>query len=335
MHHFDKLEEDAKHDLYSGCTDYSILKFFIEMLNVKVMTNLSNKRLDMMLELLTKVLPKGNLVPRFTYEAKKILRDLSMSYEHIYTCKNDCALYWKENKNLDKCPMYKAPWYKDTRTQGKKIPHKVLCYFQLTSRLRRLYMLGQRAKDMRWYIDKRVDDGIMRHPVDSEEWKKFDLQHPDFALEPRNVRLGLATDGFNSFRKMNNNYSMWLVILIPYNLPSWLVMKKLYFMLSLLIPDPHQLGNEIDIYLKPLVDKLKELWEKCVKTYNAYSKEHFQMRATLLWTIHDYPGFGNVFGWRIKGCYSYYTCNDEPYLEALESKIGFINHQAYLPMEHR
>ena len=49
------------------------------MLNVKVMTNLSNKGLDMMLELLTKVLLKGNLVPRSTYEVKKILRDLSMS----------------------------------------------------------------------------------------------------------------------------------------------------------------------------------------------------------------------------------------------------------------
>ena len=112
---------------------------------------------------------------------------------------------------------------------------------------------------MRWFIDKHVDDGIMRHPVDSEEWKEFGLQHPDCALKPHNVRLGLATNGFNPFRKMNNNYSMWLVILIPYNLPSWLVMKKLYFMLSLLIPDPHQLGNEIDIYLKPLVDELKKL----------------------------------------------------------------------------
>ena len=68
MRHFDKLEEDAKRELYPGCTDYSILKFVIEMLNVKVMTNLSNKGLDMMLKLLTKVLPKGNLVPRSTYE---------------------------------------------------------------------------------------------------------------------------------------------------------------------------------------------------------------------------------------------------------------------------
>ena len=84
-----------------------------------------------------------------TYESKKILRDMGMSFEHIDACENDCALFWKENKNLDKCPVCEAPWYKDTRAQGKKIPHKVLCYFQLTSRLRRLYMSGQRAKDMR------------------------------------------------------------------------------------------------------------------------------------------------------------------------------------------
>ena len=100
-------------------------------------------------------------------------------------------------------------------------------------------MLGQRANDMRWYIDKRVDDEIMRHLVDSEEWKKFDLQHPDFALELRNVRLGLATDGFNIFGNMNNNYSMWFVIHIPYNLLPWLVMKELYFMLSWLILSPY------------------------------------------------------------------------------------------------
>ncbi|XP_050289827.1 uncharacterized protein LOC126727977 [Quercus robur] len=222
VRHFNKLKENAKHELYLGCTDYSILKFVIEMLNVKVMTNLSNKRLDMMIELLTKVLPKGNLVSRLTYEAKKILCDLGMSYEHIDACKNDCELFWKENENLDKCLVCEAPRYKDTHAQGKKIPHKVLRYFPLTPRLRRLYMSGQRAKDMRWYIYKRVDDGIMRHPTDIEEWKEFDLQHLDFALKPRN---------------------------------------EPYFMLSLLIPSPHQPGNEIDIYLKLLVNELKELWE--------------------------------------------------------------------------
>ena len=70
---FDKLEKDAKCELYPSYTDYSILKFVIEMLNVKVMTNLSNKGLNMMLELLTKVLPKGNLVLRSTYEEKEYI----------------------------------------------------------------------------------------------------------------------------------------------------------------------------------------------------------------------------------------------------------------------
>ena len=116
VRHFDKLEEDAKCELYPGCTDYSILKFVIETLKVKVMTNLSNKRFDIMLELLIKVLPKGNLVPRSTYEAKKILHDLGMLYEHIDACKNDCALFWKKNENLDKYPVCEVPRCKDTRT---------------------------------------------------------------------------------------------------------------------------------------------------------------------------------------------------------------------------
>lgn len=39
----------------------------------------------------------------------------------------------------------------------------------------------------------------MRHPVSCEEWKNFDQQYLEFAKENRNVRLGLATDGFNPF----------------------------------------------------------------------------------------------------------------------------------------
>ncbi|KAI5344573.1 hypothetical protein L3X38_012450 [Prunus dulcis] len=37
-------------------------------------------------------------------------------------------------------------------------------------------------------------------PIDSgEAWKEFDRTFPEFATDPRNVRLGLATDGFNPF----------------------------------------------------------------------------------------------------------------------------------------
>ena len=86
--------------------------------------------------------------------------------------------------------------------------------------------------------------------------------------------------------------------------------------------------------MKPLVDELKKLWEEGVVTYDAYCKEYFQIRATLLWTIHDYPGFGNVSGWGTKGYHSCYICNNEPYSEVLKSKIEFINHRVYLLIEH-
>ena len=35
----------------------------------------------------------------------------------------------------------------------------------------------------------------MMHPSDGEAWKHFDKEFPKFADDPRNVQLGLCTDG--------------------------------------------------------------------------------------------------------------------------------------------
>ena len=37
----------------------------------------------------------------------------------------------------------------------------------------------------------------MRHPADSKAWKHLDELYPEFAADPRNIRLALSTDGFN------------------------------------------------------------------------------------------------------------------------------------------
>ena len=59
----------------------------------------------------------------------------------------------------------------------------------------------------------------MRHLVDSLAWKKFNKVHSSFSLEPRNVRLGLASNKLNPFGNMSISYNMWPLVLIPYNLP--------------------------------------------------------------------------------------------------------------------
>ncbi|KAF7141455.1 hypothetical protein RHSIM_Rhsim06G0076200 [Rhododendron simsii] len=175
---------------------------------------------------------------------------------------------------------------------------------------------------------------LWMHPADGDEWKEFDIQHPEFALEPHNVRLGIAIDGFNPFGNMDNSYSIWPVILIPYNLPPWLIMKEPFLMLSLLIPRDKQPGIDIDVYMQPLKDELKELWNNGALTYDASSGESFQMRVTMWWTVHDWPAFGDISGWRTKGHYACYPCNDEPFYESLRSKTAYLNHRAYFPNNH-
>ena len=154
---------------------------------------------------------------------------------------------------------------------------------------------------MRWHHDKRKKDGTMRHPADSLAWKSFDELHQGFASDPRNIRLGLASDGFQPFANSKTSYSIWPAILIPYNLPPEICMRQSNMILSMLIPGPESPGNAIDIYLQPLIEELKELWEVGVETYDASSNSNFQLHATLLWTINDFPAYGMLSGWSIKG----------------------------------
>ncbi|WMV19316.1 hypothetical protein MTR67_012701 [Solanum verrucosum] len=145
---------------------------------------------------------------------------------------------------------------------------------------------------MRWHKATYLDEtNVLRHPVDSEAWKEFDKNHTWFAQEPHNIRLGLTTDGFNPFGNMSTNYNMWHVILFPYNLPPWKCFTDPFMMMSLLIPGPQAPGKDIDVYLRPLVDELKELWSDGVETFDASTGECFKMHDAVLWTINDFPAY--------------------------------------------
>jgi len=68
----------------------------------------------------------------------------------------------------------------------------------------------------------------------------------------------------------------------------------------MIIPGKQMVGNDIDVYLQPLIKELKELWFDGVQTFDYSKKEMFTLQATLLWTISDFPRLGNLFGWNIK-----------------------------------
>ncbi|KAA0042917.1 putative transposase [Cucumis melo var. makuwa] len=137
--------------------------------------------------------------------------------------------------------------------------------------------------------------------------KEFaDLQHCPTCGEARykvnhNRGKKFRIRGFNSFGQMSTSYSMWPVVLLPYNLPPWKCMKEINFFMSLLIPGPKSPGREIDVYLQPLIEELKELWTFGVRTYDSLTGQFFQLYAALLWTINDFPAYGDLSGWSTKG----------------------------------
>ncbi|XP_042957863.1 uncharacterized protein LOC122293371 [Carya illinoinensis] len=333
---FEQLLEDAKRPLYPGCAKFSKLSFIVKLLHIRTIGGWSVKSFDMLLKLLKASFPDA-VLPDSYRESRRMERAIGFDYVKIDVCPNDCILYWKENVEKHVCPKCQLSRWVTRTSKQKKIPHKVLRYFPLKPRLKRLFMSKDTAAAMRWHKEQGVDDSnVMRHPRDSVRWKEFDEEHISFSIDARNVRLGLASDGFNPFNNMSKPYSVWPVILVPYNLPPWLCMKDQFFMLSLLIPGPKAPRNEIDVYLQPLIDELIELWENSVETYDASRKQVFQLHAALLWTINDFPAYGNLSGWSTKEKLACPTCNGDT--NSLWLKYGrkhyFMGHRRFLCPEH-
>jgi hypothetical protein len=94
----------------------------------------------------------------------------------------------------------------------------------------------------------------MVHPSYGEAWQYFDRQHHEKAGEVRNVRVALATDGFNPYGMSTAPYTCWPVFVIPLNLPPDVAFQRDTIFMSLIIPG--HLGSNIGVYMEPLWDEL-------------------------------------------------------------------------------
>ncbi|XP_031120919.1 uncharacterized protein LOC116024158 [Ipomoea triloba] len=293
--------ENAEKPLFPGSTKFTKLSAVLKLYNLKAKNGWSDKGFTELLELLKDMLPGDNELPNSTYEAKKMLCPLGMDIERIHACPNDCILYWKEYKDLHVCPKCGASRYKNKDSCGNKKgpPAKVLWYLPVIPRFKRMFSNPMEAKHLQWHAIGRKEDGKLRHPADSPQWRNIDRRWPDFGTENRNLRLGLCTDGMN-----------------PHG--------------------PKQPGNDIDVYLAPLVDDLKMLWNEGVPVYDAYSRSSFTLRAMIFCTINDFPAYGNLSGYTTKGAKACPICEDEtPSLWLSNSKKNvFMSHRTFLRTGH-
>ena len=108
-------------------------------------------------------------------------------------------------------------------------------------------------------------------------------------------------------------------------------------MMPVLIQGPKQPGNDIDVYLRPLVDELLQLWARPgVRVWDEHKGEEFDLRALLFVTINDWPALSNLSGQTNKGYNACTHCLHETESVRLVNckKNVYLGHRRFLPRNH-
>ena len=184
--------------MYSSSQKYTRLGALVKLYNLKGKYGWFDTSFSNLLSLLVDMLLENNTLPRCAYEAKNTMSALSLQYEKIYACPNDCIRYRKEYDNLSEClTCGVSRWQKKDGLKEKYrkwVPAKVLWYFPLIPRFKRLFQSPQTAKDLTWHANETEVDGKLCHPTDSQAWKLVDDKWSSFAFEYRNICLALSAD---------------------------------------------------------------------------------------------------------------------------------------------
>ncbi|GJW09320.1 hypothetical protein Tco_1575147 [Tanacetum coccineum] len=153
-------------------------------------------------------------------------------------------------------------------------------YFPIIPRLQRLFKIESISEDLRWHATRRITDGVLRHPTDSQAWRTIDEKFPEIAEDTRNLRLGISVNGVE-----------------------------------------RQHGNRHHIR---------------VDTYDASTKDNFNLRTVVLWTINDYPALGTLCGCPYSGFKGCVVCGKDTNCVRLSalSKQSYVGHRRYLPYNH-
>ncbi|WVZ61404.1 hypothetical protein U9M48_011283 [Paspalum notatum var. saurae] len=326
-------------------TENTVLDTVSRLMAIKSDHNISNRCFNDIAKLVSDVIPSDHKLPKNLYYAKKMMAGLGMKYEKIDVCPSNCMLFWREDDKLKTCRHCgKSRYIQVKNEEGENVDTTVaakqLRYMPIIPRLKRLFLSMKIAKSMRWHKERRCGgqgEDVMAHPADGDAWKALDEFDPEFARDPRSVCLGLATDGFTPFSTSASPYSCWPVFIMPYNLPPEMVLKDEFVFLALVIPGPEHPGKNLNVFLRPLIEELKQLW-KAVKACDSYAKKEFNLHVTYLWSVQDLLAYGNFAGWFVNGRLQCPICMDDSDAYRLKNggKYTFFDcTQRELPPRHK
>ena len=339
FHNASAMNDECQTPLFCG-SSLSRLDATLMFMNVCRTHKATNACISEMLTLLSKViLPLPNSMPSNEGIASNMLSRLGLRYETIDACRNGCVLFRQGYAEMKTCPICRAPRFK--RVGMSRVAHKVLRHFPLIPRLRRMFSTPHLASLMTWHGNNVSRDGNMRGPYDSPQWEHIRARYPNFEADSRNVHLGLCADGLNPHSQKRSTHSLCPVLLLNYNIPPWLTIKKFFIMMALLIPGPDAVtAASIDVFLSPLIEELRQLWTEGIMCYDAarwQGEARFTLRAMLMWCVHDFPAYAMLAGTTNKGYCACPVCGPNTpsrYSEPLSKVVYGGRHRRWLPPDH-
>lgn len=106
--------------------------------------------------------------------------------------------------------------------------------------------------------------------------------------------------------------------------------------LCLIIPNSCHPILQINMVLKPWIDKLKQIREG-VEAYHCYKKHKFNLCFAYLWLVHDFVTYDIFSGWGVHGNLRCPICGKETYCFRLQfggKKSYFDCHRHFLQRNH-
>jgi hypothetical protein len=123
---------------------------------------------------------------------------------------------------------------------------------------------------------------------------------------------------------------------MPYNLSPNKCLKQGFVFLILVIPGPKESRKQMNIFLRPLMKEMKELWQG-IDAYDSHLKCRFNLRAAYLWPIHDYLAYDKFANWCVYVRLNCPICIDDTDAIRLQhnKKVYFFDcHRRFLRLNH-
>jgi len=96
-------------------------------------------------------------------------------------------------------------------------------------------------------------------------------------------------------------------------------------------------GDNISVYMEPLIDDLLNAWEEGVWTYDRATKTNFKMRVWYMYSPHDLPAYAIFCGWCVHGKFPCPVCKAAMrfiWLAKGGKYSSFDKHRQFLPIDH-